>query len=42
MASKNTNGYTASNGRFCHAVTSGMIFSLIWTRPQNHAELLAV
>ncbi len=26
----NTNGYTGSKGRFCQAVTSGMIFSLIF------------
>ena len=30
MASRNTNGYTSSKGRFCHAVTSGIIFSLIF------------
>ena len=30
MASIKTKGYTASRGRFCHAVTSGMIFSVIF------------
>ena len=29
LAFRNTNGYTASSGRLCHAVTSDMIFSLI-------------
>ena len=27
------NGLHRSSDRFCHAATSGMIFSLIWTRP---------